>query len=82
MKICLPRLKLLFVDVKQFHGDVFVQPAKRGSLGMPMYKGIEQSTALTSTKYRFVAIKAVLRRHQVPDLKALRRHLEKSMVFV
>jgi hypothetical protein len=49
---------------------------------MPMYKGIEQSTALTSTKYRLVAIKAVLRRHQVPDLKAIRRHLEKLMVFV
>jgi hypothetical protein len=49
---------------------------------MPINKGIEQSTALTSTKYRLVAIKAVLRHHQVPDLKALRRHFVKTMVFV
>ena len=49
---------------------------------MPINKGIEQSADLTLTKYRLVAIKAVLRRLQVPDLKALNRHLEKLMVFV
>ena len=74
--------KVVIRRCKTISRSDFRLPAKRGSLGMPIYKGIEQSTALTSTKYRLVAIKAVLRRLQVPDLKALRRHLEKLMVFV